>query len=112
MFSLASRSSSMAAPPQSAAAPSSHACRRPNSPPLVGRIEPAPASWSRAARRLCKAPPKGPGRHALLGAELAVEVGEAAVTGLLGDVGDRPAGVDQQRAGLADAELGDVIGER
>src|SRR5687767_8166236 len=56
-----------------------------------------------------KTPAEGAGRHALQRAELAVEVGEVAIADIVGDMGDRPRRVDEQRAGLADAELGDIF---
>src|SRR5205085_9282259 len=51
-------------------------------------------------------------RHPPEGLELAIEVGEVGTVDLIGDVRDRLAAVDEQRAGLADAELGDVIAHR
>jgi hypothetical protein len=44
----------------------------------------------------------------LQAAKLAVEIGDVGIADLVRDVGDRPVAVDQQRTGLADAQLGDI----
>ena len=59
-----------------------------------------------------KAPAEIARRHLLQGAELAIEVGEIGIADLVGDVRDRLAAVDEEGAGLADAQFGDIVADR
>ena len=66
----------------------------PDNPPVHAGLASPPEASPEVARR-----------HRLQRPELAVEIGDVLVADLVCDMGDRPVAVDQQRAGLADAQL-------